>query len=180
MIIFLGPPGAGKSLQGRILAIRHGWDWISAGAVLRQQKDPKIQEILQTGNLLPSHITNRLIAERLDDEKDLSAVVLDGFPRSVDQAESLLNYFKKRGNGKIEGIIVLDVGRNELIHRLLRRGRADDTPDAIETRLNVFATEGMQIIKYFEDHDVRVEHIMGNRSVGQVHDSIEHLVNQVL
>ena len=118
MILMFGPAGAGKSLQGQILAARHGWQWISVGAVLREQTDLAIKETLAHGDLLPGEVTNRLVAERLDREADLSGVILDGYPRSLDQAEALVDYLKHRGNGAIDVVIVLDVGREEILRRL--------------------------------------------------------------
>ena len=179
MILMFGPAGSGKSLQGQILAARHGWDWISAGAVLRQQADPEIQATLARGELLPSHITNKLIADRLDGESDLRRIILDGYPRSLDQAQALIDYLKKRGNGGIEAVIVLDVGREEILRRLKLRGRSDDTEEAIVRRLDIFAEQGQTILDYFKDCNVRIERVAGSRTVGQVHDQIESIISQL-
>ena len=111
MILMFGPAGAGKSLQGQILAARHGWQWLSVGAILREQTDSEIKATLAHGDLLPGEITNRLVAERLDKEADLAGIILDGYPRSLDQAEALVDYLAKRGNGAIDVVVVLDVGR---------------------------------------------------------------------
>lgn len=180
MILMFGPAGAGKSLQGQILAARHNWQWISAGAVLREQSDPAIKETLAHGALLPGEVTNKLVAERLNREGDLSTVILDGYPRSLDQAEALVDYLDKRGNGAIDLVIVLDVGREEILRRLAKRGRSDDTPDAIAKRLDIFAEKGQEILDYLTDRDVWVERIAGNRTVGQVHDQIEEVVERLL
>lgn len=179
MILMFGPAGSGKSLQGQILAARHGWDWISVGAVLREQTDPDIQATLARGDLLPGYITNSLVAKRLDREADLATVILDGYPRSLDQAEALIDYLTQRGNGGIEMVIVLDVGRQEILRRLARRGRADDTEEAIVRRLDIFAEQGQTILDYLAEQGVRIERIAGNRSVGQVHDQIEEIVTRL-
>ena len=180
MILMFGPAGAGKSLQGQILAARHNWQWISVGAVLREQSDPAIKEALAHGDLLPGEVTNKLVAERLNRESDLSTVILDGYPRSLDQAEALVDYLGKRGNGAIDLVIVLDVGREEILRRLAKRGRSDDTPDAIAKRLDIFAEKGQEILDYLTDQDVWVERVAGNRTVGQVHDQIEEVVERLL
>ena len=179
MILMFGPAGSGKSLQGQILAARHGWNWISVGALLREQADPIIQQTLSRGELLPSHITNQLVNARLDRESDLRTVILDGYPRSLDQAESLLDYLQKRGNGDIDIILVLDVGRDEILRRLLKRGRSDDTEEAIIRRLDIFADEGQPILDFFKENGVRIERVMGNRTVGQVHDQIEEIIDRL-
>ena len=179
MILMFGPAGAGKSLQGQILAARHGWQWISVGAVLREQTDLAIKETLAHGDLLPGEVTNRLVAERLDREADLSGVILDGYPRSLDQAEALVDYLKHRGNGAIDVVIVLDVGREEILRRLAKRGRADDTDEAIARRLDIFAEKGQEILDYLTDQGIWIERVAGNRTVGQVHDQIEEIVERL-
>ena len=179
MILMFGPAGSGKSLQGQILAARHGWQWISVGAVLREQTDPEIMATLAKGELLPGRITNRLVAERLDREPDLSTIILDGYPRSLDQAEALIDYLTKRDNGGIEVVIVLDVGREEIMRRLALRSRSDDTADAIERRLNIFAEQGQEILDYLDEQGVLIERVAGNRSVGQVHDQIEEIISHL-
>lgn len=176
MILMFGPAGSGKSLQGQILAARHGWDWVSVGAVLRQQSSAKIKATLAKGDLLPGRITNRLVAQRLDQTLDLSTIILDGYPRSLDQAEALLRYLRKRGNGGIEVVIVLDVGRQEIMRRLMLRGRSDDTPEAIQRRLDIFAQQGQAVLDYLADQGVRIERVPGSRTVGQVHDQIESII----
>lgn len=179
MILMFGPAGAGKSLQGQILAARHGWQWLSVGAILREQTDPEIKATWAHGDLLPGEITNRLVAERLDKEADLAGIILDGYPRSLDQAEALVDYLAKRGNGAIDVVVVLDVGREEILRRLAKRGRADDTPEAIERRLDIFAEKGQEILDYLTDQGIWVERVAGNRTVGQVHDQIEEIIERL-
>lgn len=181
MILMYGPAGSGKSLQGQILAARHGWTWISVGKVLREraESDPETQARLNRGELLPIAETNRIVAERLDEERDLRHVILDGYPRSMEQATALMEYLAERGNGQIDVVIVLDVGRHEIMRRLKARGRADDTEAAIAKRLDIFAEKGEKILDYLADQGVRIERIAGSRSVGQVHDQIEEIVGQL-
>lgn len=178
MILMFGPAGSGKSLQGQILAARHSWTWISVGKVLRQraESDQETQARLNRGELLPVEETNRIVAERLDEESDLSHIILDGYPRSMEQATALVDYLQRRGNGAIDIVIVLDVGRDEIMRRLRLRGRADDTEAAIAKRLDIFADKGEAILDYLIDNNIRVERLIGSRTVGQVHDQIEELV----
>lgn len=180
MILMFGPAGSGKSLQGQILAARYGFIWISVGRLLRERADPKIQATLKQGELLPAAITNKIVDERLDEIDDLSQVVLDGYPRSLDQAESLTNYAMRRlGNPGIETVIVLDLGRDEVMKRLLARGRSDDTAEAIARRLDIFATKGEEILSYYDELGVRIDHVPANRTVGLVHDSIASVIDRL-
>lgn len=182
MILMFGPAGSGKSLQGQILAARYNWDWISVGRLLRQISDTSIEKTLEHGDLLPAEVTDAVVAERLDRESDLSRVILDGFPRSIEQAQSLIEYFKRRfGDGviPIETVVVLDIGKDEILKRLAERGRSDDNEEAIGRRLDIFYESGQTILDYFRDNGVRIDHIAANRSVGQIHDDIDRLLTSI-
>lgn len=172
MIIFFGPAGAGKSVQGQILAARHGWRWLSSGQLLRDSKDPEIMEKMRTGELVNTEQTNAVIAEALKRADDIDRVILDGFPRKLEQAEWLIS--TEGSHERSIGLaIVLEVPRAELEKRLKVRGRVDDTTDIIEDRLNIYRKEIYPILTYLTDQKVRIAHIDGTGSVGRVHDRIE-------
>ena len=81
MIVFFGPAGAAKSVQGQILAARFGWRWLSAGQLLRDSKDIEVLKQMRTGNLVTTETVNRLVGEALNRACDIPNVILDGFPR---------------------------------------------------------------------------------------------------
>lgn len=171
----MGPPGAGKSLQGQILAARYNLYWLSMGYVLRQMATPAEQAILAGGSMLPDEETLRKLEERLDQVNDLSKVILDGYPRDCQQAHDIVAYMRRRRQ-PIELVVVLDVGRGEILRRLTLRGRSDDNPDAIEKRLLTYAESSDAILNYFADRQIRVARIPASRSVGAVHDEIATLL----
>jgi len=171
MIIFFGPAGAGKSVQGQILAARQGWRWLSAGQLLRDTHDPEITKELHTGKLLPSDTVNRIVGDALVHAKDIDQVILDGFPRRTEQAEWLVANQPEHGRS-IGMAVVLEVPKSELLKRLAVRGRADDTPEAIEERLAVYRQEVYPILNYFSEQNIPIVHIDGTGTVGQVHDKI--------
>lgn len=171
MIVFFGPPGAGKSVQGQILAARHGWRWLSAGQILRDTKDTEILDILKTGKLLPAEKVNDIMGEALQRAKDIDQVILDGFPRMLAQAKWLIESQPLHGRS-IGMVVVLEVPASELLRRLAVRGRADDTPEVIEERLKIYRQEVYPILNYLTEQNVPIAHIDGNGSVGQVHDKI--------
>lgn len=178
MIIFFGPAGAGKSVQGQILAARHGWRWMSAGQLLRDTRDAELIQRMQSGDLVSPEIINRIIGESLDSARDLKGVVLDGYPRQLAQAEWLIDNKTHHGRD-IKLIIVLEVPRQEILNRLKVRGRADDTPDAIDKRLSIYRSEIYPMLDYFNDQGVPIIHMSGVGTVGSVHDQIEtELVNR--
>lgn len=172
MVVFFGPAGAGKSVQGQILAARHGWRWLSSGQLLRDSRDPKIVEQMRTGALVSTEQTNEVIADALERAKDIETVILDGFPRKLEQAKWLVDT-KSRHDRSIALAVVLEVPRAELEKRLHVRGRVDDTAEVIEERLNIYRKEIYPILTYLTDQNIKIAHIDGTGTVGQVHDRIE-------
>ncbi len=171
MIVFFGPAGAGKSVQGQMLAARMGWRWLSAGQLLRDTHDPEIIEGLQTGQLVSHDMIIRIMGEALKRATDVDRVILDGFPRKLEQAQWLIDS-QPEHNRSVGVVVVLEVPREELLKRLHIRGRADDTPEAIDERLNIYRQEMYPILAYFTEQNIPVVHVDGVGSVGQVHDRI--------
>lgn len=176
MIVFFGPAGAGKSVQGQMLAARHGWRWLSAGQLLRDTHDIELIKEMQTGGLVNPERVNTLMGEALARATNISRVIIDGFPRQISQAKWLIES-QPTHQRSIGLVIVLEVPRSELLKRLEVRGRADDTPEAIDERLKIYRTEMYPILSYFTEQNVNIVHIDGTGTVGQVHDRIvEELV----
>lgn len=171
MIIFFGPAGAGKSVQGQLLAARNGWRWLSAGQLLRDTHDIELIKEMQTGKLVPSEKVNELMRDALVRAKNIDRVILDGYPRQLSQAKWLIET-QPEHERSIALVIVLEVPRSELLKRLEVRGRLDDTPEAVDERLKIYRTEIYPILTYLTEQGVNVAHIDGTGSVGQVHDRI--------
>jgi adenylate kinase len=171
MIIFFGPAGAGKSVQGQMLAARHGWRWLSAGQLLRDTHDLELIKEMQTGGLVNPEKVNLLMGEALERAKSIDRVILDGFPRQLVQAHWLIES-QAQHQRSISLVVVLEVPRSELLKRLEVRGRVDDTPEAIDERLRIYRTEMYPILSYFTEQGVNIVHIDGTGTVGQVHDRI--------
>lgn len=172
MIIFFGPAGAGKSVQGQILSARHGWRWLSAGQLLRDTHDAELIHEMQTGALVDENRVNDIMKSALVNAKDIEHVILDGFPRQLTQAKWLVDSQPEHERA-VNIIIVLEVPKQEIMKRLKVRGRADDTPEVIEERLLIYRKEIYPILDYFTDKKVYITHVDGTGTVGQVHDRIE-------
>ena len=123
MILFFGPVGAGKSTQAELLVDRFGYNWISTGKMFRETTDPEMIAYLKTGKLVSDEQTEKLVAETFTD-LDLSNVILDGFPRNVNQAQWL-----RKQNYAIDLGIVIELDADEAVARMQQRGRDDDTAD---------------------------------------------------
>ncbi len=171
MIVFFGPAGAGKSVQGQILAARMGWRWLGAGQILRDMHNPEIMQIIHEGGLLPHEQIVQIMGEAISKAGDIDQVILDGFPRELPQAQWLID--SKTDHGRDIGlVVVLEVPREELLKRLAIRGRADDTPEAIDHRLAIYRQEMYPILSLLSDNGIPVVHIDGVGPVGEIHDRI--------
>ena len=122
MILYFGPPGSGKSVQGQLLVERNGWQWLSTGDVFRSSRDPVVLQRLSTGELIDDQLTNKVLDEALSKIDNHVQVVLDGYPRNLDQVRWLACYLPNQGR-KIDCVVLFKGPREELIKRLSGRGR---------------------------------------------------------
>lgn len=172
MILFFGPAGAGKSVQGQLLATRNGWQWISTGNIFRQTGDAEVQEILKSGGLISDEMTCRVVDDAFEKLEDEAFVVLDGFPRTPEQAKWLMSdEFKADQTPKMA--IVLEVPDKEIISRLMLRGRNDDTPDKIKKRMGIYRNAMYPMLSELAKSNVNIVHVDGVGTVGEVHDRIQ-------
>lgn len=171
MIIFFGPAGAGKSVQGQMLAARQGWRWLSAGQLLRETHDVQLLSEVHSGKLVTPEKMNELMDAALKRATNVPQVILDGFPRTMVQAQWLIENQPSYGRS-IGLVVVMEVPKSELLKRLELRGRTDDTPEAIDERLNVYRHEMYPLLGYFTEHNINIVHIDGTGTVGQIHDRI--------
>jgi adenylate kinase len=171
MILFFGSAGSGKSVQGQLLSAHQGWRWLSAGQLLRDTRDVEVLQAQQVGKLVSFEKVNQIIGEALNRAIDINDLVLDGFPRSPEQARWLVESQPLHGRS-IGLVIVLDVPKEDLLKRLRLRGRVDDTPESIDERLSIYHQEVHPILEYLTGQGVKIMHIDGTGTVAQVHNRI--------
>ena len=177
MVIFFGPPGSGKSVQGQLLSARHGWRWLSTGHLLRETSNVEIVAAMRKGSLIDDDLVNHVFDEALHRARDIDHVIIDGYPRNVAQAKWLLGMLPKHGR-TIATAIILDVDDDEILHRLEIRGRLDDAPEIVLRRLQDYREQTQPVIEFLKSKDILVETIDGMGSVGTVHDRIEEVVEE--
>lgn len=160
-LLLLGPPGAGKGTQAVVLSEQLGVPHISTGDLFRyhvgQQTElgQQVKRYLDAGELVPDEITNAMVAERLAEPDARTGFLLDGFPRTVAQAEMLSRMLRERDT-ELDAVLELDVPEEEVVQRLLARGREDDTEDTIRTRQEVYRAETAPLLGYYGDRLLRV------------------------
>jgi adenylate kinase len=159
-LIIMGPPGVGKGTQAKALAQENGWVQLSTGEVfrdhIRRQTDlgRRVKGYLERGEYVPDDVTIRMVRAKLEDISPSTRVLFDGFPRTVAQAEALDRLAEEMGR-QVGAVLLLDAPREELVARLNGRAiaerRADDTPEIIANRLEVYDEQTRPVIAYYED-----------------------------
>jgi len=157
-LLIMGPPGAGKGTQAVELAKRLGGAHISTGDIFRANVEKETalgqaaRRFMNAGEYVPDEVTNAMVKDRLARDDASDAFILDGYPRTVDQVETLDKILSSLGN-KLDGVISLVVNPEELIQRLLKRaetsGRADDTEAVIRHRQEVYTQETAPLLEIY-------------------------------
>ncbi len=159
-LIVMGPPGVGKGTQAKALAQESGWIQLSTGEVFRDhirrqtELGRRVKTYLDQGAYVPDDVTVDLVRDRLRSIPPSTRVLFDGFPRTVAQAEALDRLLAEMDR-RVAGVVILEAPRDELYARLSSRAmaeqRADDTPEVIANRLDVYDEQTRPVISYYED-----------------------------
>ncbi len=176
-LLIMGPPGAGKGTQAKILAKKFNLTHLSTGDILRKEIEQsskvglKAQTYMNAGNLVPDEVLLEMMQLTLTELQN-KGVILDGFPRTIPQATGLSKIFQSL-HQEIDSIINIEVDKDVLIKRLVERaknsGRADDTEEVIINRQNVYIELTAPLIKFYKN---KIIHIDGDGSIGKVTERI--------
>ena len=176
-LLLIGAPGAGKGTQAERLSKRFGITHISSGDLLRQHvKDQTslgqtIKSYVDNGDLVPDAVVMDMLRKPVVAAARGGGYVLDGFPRTVAQAEAAFPTAQALGV-EVQAAIHLDVAREELVHRLLSRGRgSDDTEAVIEHRLQVFLDKTVPLLEYYARRE-SIFAVDGAKPPDAVHEEI--------
>lgn len=186
-IILLGPPAAGKGTQAERLEKKFGIKQISTGEILRahvaagDELGQKVKPILDAGKLVPDDIMIEMISKRIDEADCKNGFILDGFPRTVAQAEALDDMLAKKGK-RMDAVVQLVVDNDVLIDRLKTRiaqsteQRSDDNVDTFKDRLVEYEKKTAPIIPYYDAKGM-LKRVDGEKSIDEVTDEINRILS---
>ena len=174
-LLFLGPPGAGKGTQANLFCKKYDLDHLSTGDLLRVEVSSgsalgkEAAEVMNKGELVSDELVLSIVERRLINIK--KGWLLDGFPRNVNQANSLKMLLDKI-NQPLEGVILIKIADDYLIKRLLDRGRQDDNEQVIVNRLRIYREKTSPLIDLYREQGI-LQEIEGNADIDIVFSSIE-------
>jgi adenylate kinase len=186
-ILLLGPQGSGKGTQAKLISAHYGVPHIATGDMLREaiatgsELGRQVEPILERGELVPDGLMISVIRDRLSRTDTADGFVLDGFPRTMAQAGALDMMLRELGRG-LTIVFELQLSDEDAVARLLRRAqledRADDTPDAIRTRLTRYHEETRPVIEHYRATGNLVG-IHADRSIPEVFKEIQEALDHL-
>ncbi|WP_295878920.1 adenylate kinase [uncultured Bartonella sp.] len=190
-LIFLGPPGAGKGTQAKILTEKYGIPQLSTGDMLRSavaagtEIGKKAKSIMDAGGLVSDEIVNQIVSDRIDQPDCKKGFILDGYPRTVGQAEALQKILASK-HTKLDAVIELVVDQNALVDRMKNRVaetiaaggkvRSDDNPEAFAKRLVEYSEKTAPLSQFYAKTGL-LKKIDGMAPVKEVTSEIEKVLH---
>ena len=183
VLIFLGPPGSGKGTQAKILTDKLNLNHLSVGDLLREnilnntELGKLASSYVKSGELVPDELIIDLMDSYITNIKnktDISGIILDGFPRTINQAIALENKIKQL-NVSIKAVINLDIPDQKILNRLASRGREDDKPELIKNRLNVYRNQTEPLLEFYKKRSL-LDPINGDQAEVDVSNAIINIL----
>jgi len=185
-LLIFGPQGAGKGTQAALIAGEYGIPHIASGDMLRAAiaaRSPlglRVKEIVERGDLVTDELMIELIRDRLAVVDAADGFVLDGFPRTLAQAEALDALLAEIGR-PLDAVLVLEIGDEVARQRMLLRaqveGRADDTPDVIENRLRTYHEQTAPLVEWYRARD-KLAPVDGTQTIDDVYAQIRRILDR--
>lgn len=179
-VVFVGPPGAGKGTQAENIVRDYGLFHLSTGDALRaavKAQSPigiEADKYMKAGALVPDEVVIGVVVERLEEAKD--GCLLDGFPRTIAQAEALDKILAEK-NAPLDVVLELAVPEDELYKRLASRGRADDNPEVIKQRLVAYHNQTEPLVGYYSKAGI-LRKIDGLGTIDEIYARIQKVLDE--
>lgn len=173
----MGVAGAGKSLQGKLFAKELNYQWVSTGEIFRAELSEDRQKDLLAGKLLDDTEVIAIVDRKLKNLKNVQGIVLDGFPRTIVQAEWLLGQVRHQ-RFDLKAVFNLVATREVVKARLLARGRSDDNEKVIAERFNEYENKTIPIINFLKENNVNVQDVDANQIPEAVHETMMKLISK--
>jgi adenylate kinase len=184
-IVILGPPGAGKGTQGKLIAADAGIPHVNTGEMFRAEcaagteLGERVRSILDDGDLVPDELTIEVVRARLAQDDTARGFVLDGFPRTLAQAEALDRVLVEIDRGELCVVLDFQIPDEGAVQRLLGRagleGRSDDVPDRVQHRLDVYHEKSEPLVEYYRARGILVG-IHADRTVEEVFAEVQQVL----
>jgi adenylate kinase len=184
-IVILGPPGAGKGTQGKLISQEAGIPHINTGDMFRAEVAAesdlgrRVRAVLDAGDLVPDEVTIEVVRARLEQEDTVSGFVLDGFPRTITQAEALDRLLEEIDRGELSVVLDFHVSDEVAVERLVGRGveegRSDDTRATIQHRLDVYHEKSEPLVEYYRSKGILVG-IHADRTIDEVFTEVQQVL----
>ncbi len=176
-LLIFGPPGSGKGTQAAIIGQSRQLAHVSTGDMLRAamaagtELGKRVKDVVDRGDLVTDDLMLALVEDRLEQADAKGGFLLDGFPRTLAQAEGLARVLTKAGT-HLDAVIILDVDDDELVKRAMARGRADDSEKTVQHRLDVYRGQTEPVLGFFEGK-VRFCRVDGVGNIEEITERIE-------
>ena len=172
-LLFVGPPGAGKGTQAERVAEALEIAHVSTGDMFRAldaetDLGKRVKAIMESGGYVSDEIVIEMLQGRISEPDAKNGYILDGFPRTTAQAEALDGFLGEDG---LDRVVLFEVDEDQVVQRMLDRGRADDTEETIRTRLEVYREQTEPLIALYESRGI-VTHIDASGTIEQITDRV--------
>lgn len=185
-LVLFGPPGSGKGTQAEKLIQKYGLLHISTGDLFRYEMGNdtplglKAKEYMAKGELVPDEVTIGMLKNKVNDNPDVSGYIFDGFPRTIVQAEALDEFLSEK-NTTVTALVSLDVPEEELVARILNRGKTSGRPDdndeaIVRNRIEVYKRDTSQVFDYYNQFG-KSHLIDGVGSIGEIFERLTEAID---
>jgi adenylate kinase len=187
-LILFGPPGSGKGTQASKLIEKYGLLHISTGDLFRYEMGNntplglEAKSYMEKGELVPDSVTIGMLKNKVNSNPDVSGYIFDGFPRTIPQAEALDTFLEEKGQ-EISALIALEVDEEEIVKRILERGKSSGRPDdndetVIRKRISVYKSETSQVFDFYQLKE-KSQSVYGIGSIEEIFDKLSAIVDSL-